>query len=244
MKALPAIAGVLFIICIPIFLLTTDLRIAANDIRLYQYGFNKYQVSAATGLDNGELADVAEQMIAYFNSDEEFFETDLFNQRELAHLKDVKGLIRLAYYLQVASLAYIAAYMAVNFALKRSAFWPKLGQRAIWGSGVTIALLAVLGLWAATDFDSLFLVFHYVSFSNELWQLYPGDNMLLMFPQEFFNDAAMFVAAAAIGEAIIIAGISWGFLKIRGRTRNEAAPIGSHADRDDSSYLSDTKSSL
>lgn len=215
-------------------LLTTDLRFAANDIRLYQYGFNKYQVSAATGLDNAELVDAADRMITYFNSDEEFFETDLFNQRELAHLKDVKGLIQLAFYLQLASLAYIAVYVVINFALRRGAFWPSLAKYVIWGSGTTIALLAVFGLWAVIDFDSLFLLFHLVGFSNDLWQLYPGDNMLLMFPQGFFNDAALFVAAAAIGEAIIIGGISWGFLKLRGKAKNEAALVNSHAVEDGS----------
>lgn len=234
MKALTAIAGVLFVICIPMFLLTTDLRLAANDIRLYQYGFNKYQVSAATGLDNEELVDAADRMITYFNSDEEFFETDLFNQRELAHLKDVKGLIQLAFYLQLASLAYIAVYVVINFALRRGAFWPSLAKYVIWGSGTTIALLAVSGLWAVINFDSLFLLFHLVGFSNDLWQLYPGDNMLLMFPQEFFNDAALFVAAAAIGEAIIIGGIAWGFLKLRGKAKNVAALVNSHADGDGS----------
>ena len=234
MKALTAIAGVLFVICIPMFLLTTDLRLAANDIRLYQYGFNKYQVSAATGLDNEELVDAADRMITYFNSDEEFFETDLFNQRELAHLKDVKGLIQLAFYLQLASLAYIAVYVVINFALRRGAFWPSLAKYVIWGSGTTIALLAVSGLWAVINFDSLFLLFHLVGFSNDLWQLYPGDNMLLMFPQEFFNDAALFVAAAAIGEAIIIGGIAWGFLKLRGKAKNEAALVNSHVDGDGS----------
>lgn len=234
MKALTAIAGVLFVICIPMLLLTTDLRFAANDIRLYQYGFNKYQVSAATGLDNAELVDAADRMITYFNSDEEFFETDLFNQRELAHLKDVKGLIQLAFYLQLASLAYIAVYVVINFALRRGAFWPSLAKYVIWGSGTTIALLAVFGLWAVIDFDSLFLLFHLVGFSNDLWQLYPGDNMLLMFPQGFFNDAALFVAAAAIGEAIIIGGISWGFLKLRGKAKNEAALVNSHAVEDGS----------
>jgi integral membrane protein (TIGR01906 family) len=233
-KALTAIAGVLFVICIPMFLLTTDLRLAANDIRLYQYGFNKYQVSAATGLDNEELVDAADRMITYFNSDEEFFETDLFNQRELAHLKDVKGLIQLAFYLQLASLAYIAVYVVINFALRRGAFWPSLAKYVIWGSGTTIALLAVSGLWAVINFDSLFLLFHLVGFSNDLWQLYPGDNMLLMFPQEFFNDAALFVAAAAIGEAIIIGGIAWGFLKLRGKAKNVAALVNSHADGDGS----------
>ena len=204
-------------------LLTTDLRFAANDIRLYEYGFNKYEVSAAIGLDNEELLSVADQMVTYFNSDEESLDIDLFNQREVTHLKDVKGLIQLAYRLQLASLAYIVVYIVINFVLRRGAFWRGLARRLIWGSGATIALLAVLGLWAVIDFDSLFLLFHLVSFSNELWQLSPGDKLLLIFPQGFFNDAALFVAAAAIGEAIIIGGVAWGVLALRGKANYKKA---------------------
>jgi len=211
-------------------LLTTDLRFAANDIRLYEYGFNKYEVSAATGLDNEELLSVADQMISYFNSDEEFLDIDLFNQREVTHLKDVKGLIQLAYHLQLASLAYIVVYVVISFALRRGAFWRDLARRLIWGSGATIALLAVIGLWAVIDFDSLFLLFHLVSFSNELWQLSPGDNLLLTFPQGFFNDAALFVAAAAIGEAIIIGGVAWGVLALRGRANYKKALLHSNGE--------------
>jgi len=225
-KALKAITGILFIICIPLLLLTTDLRFAANDIRLYEYGFNKYEVSAATGLDNEELLSVADQMVTYFNSDEELLDIDhLFNQREVAHLKDVKGLIQLAYCLQLASLSYIAVYVLINFALRRGAFWRDLARRSIWGGGATIALLAVLGLWAVIDFDSLFLLFHLVSFRNELWQLSPGDKLLLLFPQGFFNDAALFVAAAAIGEAVIISGVAWGILKLRGKANYKKALV-------------------
>lgn len=230
MKALTAITSILFVICIPMLLLTTDLRFAANDIRLYEYGFNKYEVSAATGLDNEELLSVADQMVTYFNSDEEFLDIDIFNQRELTHLKDVKGLIQLAYRLQLASLAYIVVYVLINFALRRGAFWRDLARRLIWGSGATIALLAVLGLWAVIDFDSLFLLFHLVSFSNELWQLSPGDKLLLMFPQGFFNDAALFVAAAAIGEAIIIGGVAWGLLALRGKADYKKALLHSNGE--------------
>jgi len=227
MKALTAITSILFVICIPMLLLTTDLRFAANDIRLYEYGFNKYEVSAATGLDNEELLSVADQMVTYFNSDEEFLDIDLFNQREVTHMKDVKGLIQLAYRLQLASLAYIIVYIVINFVLRRGAFWRSLARRLIWGSGATIALLAVLGLWAVIDFDSLFLLFHLVSFSNELWQLSPGDKLLLMFPQGFFNDGALFVAAAAIGEAIIIGGVAWGVLALRGKANHKKALLHS-----------------
>ena len=232
-KALKAITGILFIICIPILLLTTDLRFAANDIRLYEYGFNKYEVSAATGLDNEELLSVADQMVTYFNSDEEFLDIDhLFTEREKTHLKDVKGLIQLDYRLQLASLAYIVVYVLINFVLRRGAFWRDLARRLIWGGGATIALLAVLGLWAVIDFDSLFLFFHLVSFSNELWQLSPGDTMLLMFPQGFFSDAALFVAAAAIGEAIIIGGVAWVVLALRGRADYKKALIHSNVEDD------------
>ncbi len=227
MKALTAITSILFVICIPMLLLTTDLRFAANDIRLYEYGFNKYEVSAATGLDNEELLSVADQMVTYFNSDEESLDIDLFNQREVTHLKDVKGLIQLAYRLQLASLAYIVVYIVINFVLRRGAFWRGLARRLIWGSGATIALLAVLGVWAVIAFDSLFLLFHLVSFSNELWQLSPGDKLLLIFPQGFFNDAALFVAAAAIGEAIIIGGVAWGVLALRGKANYKKALLHS-----------------
>lgn len=230
MKALTAITSILFVICIPMLLLTTDLRFAANDIRLYEYGFSKYEVSAATGLDKEELFSVADQMVTYFNSDEEFLDIDIFNQRELTHLKDVKGLIQLAYHLQLASLAYIVVYVLINFALRRGAFWRDLARRLIWGSGATIALLAVLGLWAVIGFDSLFLLFHLVSFSNELWQFFPGDMLLLLFPQGFFNDAALFVAAAAIGEAIIIGGVAWGLLALRRRADYKKALLHSNGE--------------
>ncbi|TET14994.1 MAG: TIGR01906 family membrane protein [Dehalococcoidia bacterium] len=230
MKALIAITSILFVICIPMLLLTTDLRFAANDIRLYEYGFNKYEVSAATGLDNEELLSVADQMITYFNSDEELLDIGLFEEHEVTHLKDVKGLIQLAYRLQLASLAYIVVYIVINFVLRRGAFWRGLARRLIWGSGATIALLAVLGVWAVIAFDSLFLLFHLVSFSNELWQLSPGDKLLLIFPQGFFNDAALFVAAAAIGEAIIIGGVAWGVLALRGKANYKKALLHSNGE--------------
>lgn len=216
-KALSVITSVLFVICIPILLLTTDLRFAVNEIRLYEYGFNKYQVSAVTGLEKEELLGVAHQLITYFNSDEEFVDIDLFNQREVAHLKDVKGLVQLVYRLQLTALAYLVVYVVINFALWRGAFWRGLAKRLVWGSGATVILLAALGLGAVIGFDKLFLWFHLASFRNELWQLSPSDSLLLMFPQGFFRDATLFVAAAAIGEAAIIGGVAWGLLALRGK---------------------------
>jgi integral membrane protein (TIGR01906 family) len=222
-KALGTINAILFIICIPLLLITTDVRIAVNDIRLYEYGFNKYHISEETGLDKGNLTEVAHKLITYFNSDEEFVDISIYNQRDIAHLKDVKGLIQLVYRLQFISLAYIAVYIMFNFLLLGGAFWLQLARRLIWGSRGTIALLAILGLVALADFDQFFLIFHLVSFRNDLWQLYPGDKLLAMFPEGFFSDAALFIAGAAIIEAIIIWAAAWVFLKRRGKAKPEPA---------------------
>ena len=232
MKSLSFIAGILFIICIPTLLISTNLRLAANSPRLYEYGFNKYEVSSEVGLDESELKDFAREMIAYFNSDEEFMNTDLFSQRELAHLKDVKGLLRQAFYFQIASGAFIAIYLIFNFVRRRGVFWGELPIQVIRGGIVTVVFLAVLGLWAVTDFNSLFLLFHVLSFRNELWQLNQGDTMLLMFPQGFFNDAALFVGVATIGEAVILGGIAWGFIVRRRKSTNKVVQVDLNGDNE------------
>jgi len=220
-KALATINAILFIICIPLLLITTDVRFSVNDIRLYEYGFNKYNVSEEAGLDKGNLTEVAHKLITYFNSDEEFAAINVYNQRDIAHLKDVKGLIQLVYRLQFISLAYIVVYILFNLLILGGAFWRDLARRLIWGSWTTIALLAALGLTALVDFDQFFLLFHLVSFRNDFWQLYPGDKLLAMFPEGFFSDAALFIAGAAIVEAIIIGAAAWVFLRRRGKAKPE-----------------------
>jgi integral membrane protein (TIGR01906 family) len=223
-KALAAINTVLFIICIPLLLITTNLRFAVNDTRLYEYDFNKYHISEETGLDKGNLTEIAHKLITYFNSDEEFVDISVYSQRDIDHLKDVKGLIQLAYRLQFVSLAYIVVYIGFNFLLLRGAFWRQLGKRIIWGSWTTIALLAALGIMALIDFNQLFLLFHLISFRNDLWQLYPGDKLLAMFPEGFFNDAALFIGGAIILEAIIIGVAAWGFFKWKGKAKPKPTP--------------------
>ncbi|HUV52431.1 MAG TPA: DUF1461 domain-containing protein, partial [Dehalococcoidia bacterium] len=145
----------------------------------------------------------------------------VFQEREIAHLKDVKGLIQLVYRLQIGILFFILIYIAFNFLLLRRALWREIAKRLVWGGLATIGLIAILGFFALVGFDELFLWFHLVSFRNELWQLSPDAMLLLMFPQGFFNDATLFIAAGTILEAAIIGGIGWGFLRFRKEAKPE-----------------------
>ncbi len=147
----------------------------------------------------------------------------MFKEREIAHLKDVKGLIQLVYRLQIGTLVFVVVYIAFNYLLLRRAFWREIARRIMWGSIAAIGLIAVLGIFALVGFDELFLWFHLVSFRNDLWQFSPDAMLLLMFPQGFFNDAALFIAGATILEAAVIGGIAWGLLRWRREAKSKPA---------------------
>ncbi len=216
MKILGVAAKWLFILCLPLLLLTASLGWAVNSLWLYKYGFEKYNVGQTTSLADSELEKAATGLISYFNSGEEYISLtaikdgksfELFNQQEVSHLKDVKGLIWLDYRLLTGTLVYILAFAGVILFWRKD--WRRLAWGVVGGSGLTLALMLALGLGALFNFDRLFLQFHFISFTNELWRLDPTrDYLIMLFPQGFWYDATLFCVLATVGMAIILGGVS------------------------------------
>ena len=214
MKIVRTAAYWLFILCMPVLLITTSVRIASNSSELYRYGFNKYGVSQVTGLAPAELQKVIGGLITYFNSGEEYISLTvvkdgkpftLFNEREVGHLKDVKGLFRLDFWLLLGTLIYAFIYAGLNYILwqdKRRVAWGLIG-----GSGLTLAIIIMLGLMIRLNFDWFFYQFHLISFANDLWQLDPAtDYLIMLFPQGFWYDAALFCALGTAAMALFMGG--------------------------------------
>jgi len=222
LRGLAIAAKWLFILCLPILLLTASIGWGVNSHWLYKYGFEKYNVSQTTGIDEVELEKAATGLISYFNSGEanisltvikdgEPFE--LFNQREVIHLRDVKGLIRLDYWVLLGTLIYVLSYAGVSLFWRRRRYWRRLAWGTISGGGITLALMLAMGLGILLNFDQLFYQFHLLSFTNELWQLDPTkDYLIMLFPGGFWYDAALFCAGITAGLAIILGGIGGGYL--------------------------------
>ena len=209
----------LFILCLPILLLTASIAWAFNSVWLYEYGFEKYNISRVTGLASPELNRAATGLIGYFNSDEDYINLtvikdsapfELFNEREVAHLRDVKGLIWLDYRFLLGTLIYVLGYAGVRL-------WRKdrrqLAWNLVYGNGLTMALMLLMGLGALLDFDRLFLQFHLISFANEFWLLDPSrDYLIMLFPQGFWYDTFLFCALATVVGAIVLGGVGGGYL--------------------------------
>ncbi len=118
MSRISWIPTVLFIVAMPLFLVTASVSWAFNSPGVYQRGFEQYHVSSVTGITEADLEQVSEDIRAYFNSRQEPLElrtrvfgreTELFKPREIIHMRDVKRLVWGVYIVAVVSAVYLLA---------------------------------------------------------------------------------------------------------------------------------------
>ena len=215
MRILNLAASVLFILCIPVLLVTSNARGAINTQRLHEYSYDKYDAVTTTGLEKAELMHLADELIIYFNAEGELSVADSFNQREVMHLADVKNLVRIFYWVQEACLIYVIGYIFIGYYFLKRKWWPMLAKRLVWACGLTLGIFAALGIALAADFDGLFTWFHEVSFGNKFWVMLPSDLLTKLYPEAFFFEASLYVVIATVIECALIGGILAGYLIYR-----------------------------
>ena len=233
------VAGWLFVAAVPLFLVTATITWAVNDLRLYRYGFDKFDASLVTGIEREGLVEAAHRIRGYFNSSHEPLEIrsvvygeemDLFNDKEVLHMRDVKRLIWGVYGVGAASAVYIVSFVAVGYFLRRHANREILSRQLLWGAVATVGLVAVVGVAALAGFESLWRNFHELAFANDLWQLNPRtDRLIMMFPEGFWFEATLFVALATVLEAVLLGGLAGGYLLLRRRREQRASEGVTHA---------------
>tara|TARA_B100000446_G_scaffold51482_1_gene47517 strand:- start:2631 stop:3335 length:705 start_codon:yes stop_codon:yes gene_type:complete len=216
------IPAFLFVFAVPLFLVTASVAWAFNDPSVYNRGFQKYRISLATGITEEDLRHVAGQIRHYFNSTDEPLlvktqvygeEREIFNQREVKHMHDVKRLVWWVYAAAAVSGIYLMANTSWGLAVNGPRFLGELAQRVIRGVALMGILVVAVGILALSGFDTLFLRFHQLAFANDLWQLDPRrDYLVIIFPQGFWFDATMRVVASTVSGAVALTLASGGYL--------------------------------
>ena len=208
--------SILFVVAIPVFLITLNVTWVVNDLRFYENGFRNNNISLTTGIGEEDLSVVAQGIRGYFNSFDEPLsirtkifgnERELFNSREIIHMRDVKHLIWGVYILGSVAAIYITGNIAVGFLILGPGYGSILCNLTIRGAIATIGFVAVIGITALLGFEDLFRIFHQISFRNDFWILNPStDFLLMMFPQKFWFDTTLFLGAIIMGEATVLGG--------------------------------------
>lgn len=141
-------------------------------------------------------------------------EQQAFNEKETAHMEDVRALWQHA---KTAMIAGIISFVLLVLLL----YW-KTGSDCIGylcrGLLQAMACFAVIlvffGFWALIDFTGFWIQFHHIFFSNQLWLLDPAtDFMIVICPEEMFSSMiGAIVLPAVIGMAAAGFG-AWYYLR-------------------------------
>ena len=165
MRVLAGIGIAVFVLAIPLVLITSAVRITINTPLLYSYGFAANEIPRTTGIENKELISAARQIRDYFNNDNQFLNVRvsvsgilraLYNDREIRHMEDVKRLVRGVYGVQIIAILYLTGFGAISRAAAPGRYPRELFRLFRWGAVLTLALVILAGLASLLNFNQVF----------------------------------------------------------------------------------------
>ncbi len=235
MPSIKRVLSVSSVILVPIFLLSATLTWAINHPFLYDRGFEKFHVAERNGITETDLRIIAKEIRTYFNSSDEPLEIYthikgneiiLFNSKEIAHMFDVKRLIWGVYVSLLITTISIVGAIIIGFLRQGRVFGVSLCKWLFAGSTLTVVMIASIGSLCITAFDAIFLIFHRISFTNDLWRLNPStDYLIKLFPRDFWFESTIFVAGISIAIAIFISVISRLTLLIQSSAKDQVPNV-------------------
>jgi len=243
-RPVDVISTVLRALAIPavlLFLVAGSVTWAVNDPGFYRNGFQRYHTAQRSGISDPDLITIGAELRRYFNTSVEplavrapiyGIEQEIFNRREVAHMYDVKRLVRGTYWVTLGSALWILGAVAILIAADRRTWPVRAARLAIWGGSITLTAVFLVGVAAVASFEQLFLLFHRLSFANDLWMLDPRtDYLLILFPPGFWFDATMRVALTSVLGAVLLLSAGVAILSYRRWSANRRRETGPPPDQ-------------
>lgn len=205
------------------FLLIFILLISSFDLaaygsyNYYEKEYAKYHVLDDLHMEMKDARYVTEEMMAYLRGrrDDLVVKTtvdgqqrEFFNDREKAHMADVRNLFLWGIALRRIALIALLVILVTMIGLKMS--MKKVLPKAYKiSTGIFLGVTALLTVIFASDFTKYFTIFHEIFFSNDLWLLDPDTDLLInMLPEGFFMDMAArigIIFAVFLGVSLLLA---------------------------------------
>jgi len=176
--------------------LVVAIYLPTYSMNFYKAQYAKYNIPQNIGVSEEQLMEVTKRLTDYMRGREPDIvitaevrgvTREFFDERDKAHMVDVKELFDLA------RAAFVAALCAVIFtwAMLRNDL-PLLFCTSLWTLAGLFGGFAILAGVIAMDFDTAFVQFHHIFFDNDLWILDPAVSLLInIVPQEFFVDISI-----------------------------------------------------
>lgn len=207
------IARLVLTLCVPFVLLLSNLYLLATPY-FVRTEYAKPSFPPAELFSDRERLSLAEATVHYLRSGEgaEYLRTirptwQVYNEREVKHLVDVKNVMNVAFAVQAVALVLSVAafYWLWRRRASRASAWLSLAR------GCAILLVALLSIGAVVyfSFDVFFVFFHRMFFSGDSWLFAYTDTLIQLFPVQFWTDATWALALLAMLEAALLGGAAF-----------------------------------
>ena len=181
MRILRRMLGAVLAISAALALLTLLTDALAGSPQLMLSLMERYAPPENTGLAAEDYPQAAVMIAGYLSGETDTFQLsasvngteteEAFGSREQTHMADVRGLFQLDRAVALGAVALSLLCVTVCYVLRRPDRQALRGFRD--GLRGMLTVLAALMVWGAVDFDSLFILFHRLAFTNDLWLLNP-----------------------------------------------------------------------
>lgn len=200
--------------CLVIIILITAFESGMYlDFSVYEKEYEKYDVLSELDMEMEDVMHVTHEMMSYLRGEREELSVittvegikqDFFNEQDRLHMKDVQDLFIGG--LRLRAVAVIVFLLCMMALFVRKADWKYILSRSYQAVLAVFGVFAaVLGIAVATDFNRVFVMFHEIFFTNDLWIFDPAeDYMIRMLPEGLFFDMVIRIGIIFISALLVL----------------------------------------
>ena len=122
---------------------------------------------------------------------------EVMSERAVIHMFDVRDIYQRAFAIPII----ICLISLIFYYLERAKLTKKI---LLSGPILAITFYVILGLAGKKVFDFLFIKFHHIFYTNDLWMLDPNDMLIKLYPADFFTRLIIFSAATTIFVSLLL----------------------------------------
>lgn len=197
----------LIIICTPIVVIFSNLLFLVFNENVYVDIYQK--TSIYNQIDKNLVNQSTKNLRGYFRGRNNL-EHKYYSEQAIFHLKDVKNLLQLTQILLILSTTTLL--IIISLLVGKNQF-QLIKDGLILGSMATMGISFLFVIILSLNFQQSFILFHKIAFSNNLWLFDETDNLIKLFPIEFFTTFAKQLAINIIATSALVATFSFLIVK-------------------------------
>lgn len=191
---------IFFSVILAVLVITFAAKISLSFKGIYYYDIEKLNISEDVNMDKQVIKANYNVIIDYVHGKSEELNMPDFkmSQSGRTHFEDVKKLFSQIDIIFRITLI-ISAIGTVIFSRN------KLYAYLKYSAGILIVIPLVLSIFAFTDFNFIFTLFHKISFSNDLWLFDPKEDPVInILPEKYFMHQAIFIMLIILISAMLM----------------------------------------